>query len=81
MTDIFDQIKAELNDHTPVFDNLTNSLRPLMQSSEIVGGLKALMALYNRIEEHAKNYKTLNASDLLKYIDQVREETVRNRRG
>ena len=81
MSDVFDQIKAELQDHTPLFDNLTNSLRPLMQSSEIVGGLKALMALYNRIEEHNRNYKTLNVSDLLKYIDQVREETVRNRRG
>lgn len=81
MSDVFEQIKAELKDHTPIFDNLTNSLRPLVQSSEIVGGLKALMALYDRIEKHAQTHKTINAADILTFIDQVREETVRNRRG
>lgn len=79
--DVFDQIKQELKDHTPIFDNLTNSLRPLVQSSEIVGGLKALISLSDKIEEHRKHNPILTGADLLHYIDQVREETVRNRRG
>lgn len=81
MTDVFDQIKQELKDHTPIFDNLTNSLRPLVQSSEIVGGLKALIALNEKLKEHAKHSKNMTHLDLMKYIDEVREETVRNRRG
>lgn len=79
--DVFDQIKQELKDNTPIFDNLTNSLRPLVQSSEIVGGLKALIALSEKLNEHTKHSKNLTHQDLMKYIDQVREETVRNRRG
>lgn len=81
MTDVFDEIKAELKDHTPIFDNVSNTLRPLVQSSEIIGGLKALMSLGDKIEEHRKHNQKLTGADLLRYIDQVREETVRNRRG
>lgn len=79
--DVFDQIKAELKEHTPIFDHVTNTLRPMIQSSEIIGGLKALTALGEKIEQHRKHQTKLTGADLIRYIDEVREETVRNRRG
>jgi hypothetical protein len=81
MNDLFDQIKTELKEQTPIFDTVSNTLRPIVQSSEIVGGLKALVALSEKIEAHNKHSQKFTGADLLRYIDEVREETVRNRRG
>ncbi len=81
MTDLFDQIKQELKDNTPIFDSVSNTLRPLMQSSEIVGGLKALISLSEKITERVNTGNKITGEDIMRFIDQVREEVVRNRRG
>lgn len=81
MSDVFEQIKQELKDNTPIFDSVSTTLRPLIQSSEIVGGLKALIALSDRITECTNKNLKITGADILRFIDEVREETVRNRRG
>ena len=81
MSDLFDQIKQELKDNTPIFENVSQTLKPLIASSEIVGGLKALVSLSEKITERANNNHRITAEDILKFIDQVRDEVIRSRRG
>jgi hypothetical protein len=81
MSDVFEQIKQELKENTPIFDSVSNTLKPLMQSSEIVGGLKALISLSEKITERVNSGYKLTGDDIMRFIDQVRDETVRNRRG
>lgn len=78
---LFDQIKEDLKDNTPIFDNVSNTLRPLIQSSEIIGGLRALISLSDKITERTNKNLKITGEDILRFIDQVREDIVRNRRG
>jgi hypothetical protein len=88
MTDfdkVFDEVRKQLLDSgresTPIFDKTAETMKPLLVSSEKIGGLKALMLISDKLRKRVALTNRFDSKDFIELMEETRLEVVRERNG